>query len=361
MFERRAIPIFIHSGPRITKFQPKRLQGHLCTMPWNSIGVGLNGDVFLCQCELWLPTNIGNIWDDDLATLMQSDTARAIRRSIINGTYEYCDESVCYVLQQKELQSIDQIHPMELRQTMKDEHGWLMPTHIMLALDPTCNLSCPSCRTEIVRKGDDDQDRIEHISKRLVDNLFSHATDQQVNVTVSTSGELFASEVLMRTVNQIDLSLIPRLNLQIQTNGLLLPKRWHRIADKHRNIGMVTVTVDAATAKTYETVRRGGRWADMLAALDFIRDLKQSFGFELRLRMVVQKSNYQEAPAFYDLAQTYLADLVEYTRLTNWHTWPYIEFKQHDILDPKHQKYQMAQQVLKDCINLPRTWHNFVL
>jgi sulfatase maturation enzyme AslB (radical SAM superfamily) len=330
-------------------------------MPWNSIGIGLNGDVFLCQCEAWLPTNIGNIWDDDLATLMQSDTARAIRRSIIDGNYEYCNESVCYVLQQQELQTIDQIHPQELRAAMQDEHSWLMPTHIMLALDPTCNLSCPSCRTEVTKKVDDDQDRIEYLSQRLITNLFGHATNQQINVTVSTSGELFASEVLMRTVNQIDLDLIPGLNLQIQTNGLLLPKRWSRIADKHNNIGMITVTVDAATADTYEIVRRGGRWSDMLAALDFIRDLKQSLGFELRLRMVVQKTNYQEAPAFYDLAQNYLADLVEYTRLTNWHTWPYTEFKTHDILDPNHPKYKLAQTVLGNCINRPSTWHNFVL
>jgi sulfatase maturation enzyme AslB (radical SAM superfamily) len=330
-------------------------------MPWNSIGVGLNGDVFLCQCEAWLPTSIGNIWDDDLTALMQSDTAKAIRRSITEGTYEYCNEQVCYILQQKNLHSLDHIYPLDLRQVMQDEHGWLMPTHIMLALDPTCNLSCPSCRTEVTKKVEDDQAKIDHIAQRLVDNLFSRGTEQQVNVTVSTSGELFASDVLMHMVNQIDLSLIPRLNLQIQTNGLLLPRRWDRIATKHQNIGMITVTVDAATARTYETVRRGGRWSDMLAALDFIKDLKQSLDFELRLRMVVQKTNFQEAPAFYDLAQKYEADLVEYTRLTNWHTWSYLEFKMHDVLDPNNVKYKTAHKVLSDCINRPSTWHNFVL
>jgi molybdenum cofactor biosynthesis enzyme MoaA len=361
IFKRSAIPVFLDTKPRTTRYQAKDLKGQLCTIPWNSINIGLNGDVFLCQCEAWMPSTVGNIWDDDLPTILSNAYSQRIRQSIVDGDYQYCNESVCNILITDQLTTVDSVYPEYLRELMQDGRQWRMPTNIMLALDSTCNLSCPSCRTQVVKKDDEDEERIRYVSDTLRKNLFSTPTKEQINLTVSTSGELFASSVLMNMVNEIDLNIIPNLKLQIQTNGLLIPDRWHRIAAKHHCISTITVTVDAASGDTYELIRRGGRWPDMIRALEFVAEQRALLGFELKLRMVIQQRNYREAAAFYQLAQQYGADLVEYTRLTDWHTWSPDEFRKHDVLDPEHPEEFRARQILARCVNQPRTWHNFLL
>jgi wyosine [tRNA(Phe)-imidazoG37] synthetase (radical SAM superfamily) len=107
-------------------------------------------------------------------------------------------------------------------------------------------------------------------------------------------------------------------------------------------VNKVTITFDAAQAKTYEVLRRGGTWPELLDSLEFLSAKKKENGMALHTRMVVQQKNYKEILEFYNLSKRYGADCVEYTRLTDWHTWSQKEFMENDVFDTKHPEHNNA-------------------
>jgi wyosine [tRNA(Phe)-imidazoG37] synthetase (radical SAM superfamily) len=228
-----------------------------------------------------------------------------------------------------------------------------MPHIIRVAGDLTCNLSCPSCRTKIIKIDDEQRERQRDLGKLLQKNLFARSSNDHIILHVSTSGEIFASPLLMEFVNNISIDQFPNLELCIQTNGLLAEKNWHQLGSMQQRVGMITVTTDAATETTYEKLRRGGKWTHCQKALAWISEKKQANGMKLVMRMVVQKQNYQEIKQFYDQACLLRADLVEYSRLSNWGTWTGEQFIEHDVFNPAHEEYHLAQKALDEIKRLP--------
>ena len=56
------------------------------------------GGVYLC-CPSWLNTCIGNIRHASVEEIWNGQKARAIRRSILNGSFQFCDVEKCAFLQ----------------------------------------------------------------------------------------------------------------------------------------------------------------------------------------------------------------------------------------------------------------------
>jgi MoaA/NifB/PqqE/SkfB family radical SAM enzyme len=231
-----------------------------------------------------------------------------------------------------------------------------MPHHISFQGDRTCNLSCPSCRTGIIKTPDEKKEQQAQIGKIISANLFSQASDQRIVLETSGTGELFASELLISFVNGIEKTKFPNFKLHIGTNGLLCPERWHKILDLDNFVEKITVSIDAAYGPTYEQIRRGGHWNDILDAMKFLQNKKHSLGIELHTRMIVQQQNYKEIKDFYNLCQTFDVDVVEYSRLTNWGTWLPSEFQRHDVFNPVHPEFNQAKLAIDSVKSLPGTW-----
>jgi MoaA/NifB/PqqE/SkfB family radical SAM enzyme len=98
----------------------------------------------------------------------------------------------------------------------------------------------------------------------------------------------------------------PYLEQRINTNGLLITEEW---AEKlfQNNIELI-YSIDGVTKETYEHIRRGGRFEDLLKSLNIIKEMRaknKSKRFNLRLNVVVMKSNYQELERLMDFAKDY--------------------------------------------------------
>ena len=132
----------------IKTFPIKQFQGQYCLSPFVMIEVTLNGDVRMCGCGAWMPTTIGNLRDTTLQHMLASDLARQIRQSIVDGSYVYCDEKFCGVIANNTLNNIDTVPP-NIAARFDDTSNFKMPHHISVQGDETCNLSCPSCRTQV--------------------------------------------------------------------------------------------------------------------------------------------------------------------------------------------------------------------
>lgn len=337
------------------KFPVKQFQGKVCLSPFVMIEVTLDGSVRMCGCAAWLPTVVGNLKENTLTSILASAKAQEIRQSIIDGTFRYCNEKLCGVIASNALNDLDNV-PLNVKSLLDDASKFDMPHHISFQGDRTCNLSCPSCRTGIIKTSEEQREQQAQIGKLISKNLFSEPTDQRIVLEVSGTGELFASDLLMSFVNSVDKIKFPNFKLHIGTNGLLCPERWHRILNIESFVEKITVSIDAAQQTTYERLRRGGRWDDILDAMRFLQDKKHSLGIKLHTRMIVQQQNYKEIKEFYDLCQTFDVDVVEYSRITNWGTWTSHEFKSHDVFNQSHPEFALAQNTINSVKHLPSTW-----
>lgn len=330
----------------VQTFPAKQLQGFYCLSPFIMIEIMIDGSVRLCGCADWMPAIVGNLFEDTLENILASPLAQDIRQSIIDGSYHYCNERTCGILLNNGLNTKQNL-PDNVSYLIQDSSRWDIPYEISLSGDLTCNLSCPSCRTKIIQITEDQHKLHQELGQRLAKNLFSKPTDRNINIIVSNSGEIFASSMLLEFVTSIDKTNFPNVKLNIQTNGLLAPKRWKKLGQMQDAVTKTTMTLDAARPHTYEQVRRGGRWKDALVALEFFKN-KQIQGMKFHLRMVVQDANWQEMKEFYDLAKNYNADVVEYVRLVNWYTWSDDEFKTNDVFDVNHSSRSLAKTFIEE-------------
>jgi MoaA/NifB/PqqE/SkfB family radical SAM enzyme len=339
----------------VKTFPPKQFQGKYCLSPFVMIEVTIEGDVRMCGCGGWMPTTIGNLKETTLKEMLHSDLAQKIRQSIIDGSYVYCNEKLCGVIANNSLNTINTV-PANIRELFDDPAKFEMPHHISFQGDETCNLSCPSCRTKIIKTPKEQQAEQLRIGEIVSNNLFHQASDKKIKLECSGTGEVFASPMLMNFINSIDCSKFPNLELDIGTNGLMCEQNWHRLGDKHRAIKKITVSIDASQAGTYEKLRRGGKWPKILEAMKFLQSKKHELGFALHTRIIVQQQNYTQMESFYNLCQTFDVDTVEYSRVTNWGTWNFLEFNSQDVLNPVHPEYELAQAELARVKKLSGTW-----
>ena len=319
------------------------------------IEITLNGDVRLCGCGAWMPTTIGNLTENTLQDMLASGLAQQIRQSIVDGSYVYCDEKFCGVITNNGLNTIDTVPP-NIAALFDDVSKFIMPHHISMQGDETCNLSCPSCRTQVKKTPPDQQQAQQLVGKIISDNLFSYATDQKIKLEVSGTGEVFASPMLMNFINSIDPNKFPNVELDIGTNGLMCEQNWHRLGTMQQSVKKITVSIDAATASTYEKIRRGGVWQNLLDAMKFLQNKKHTQSIALHTRMIVQQQNYLEMEPFYQLCQQFDVDAVEYSRLQNWSTWNRSEFRSHDVVNSSHAEYNLAQVEIAKVKQLSGTW-----
>jgi MoaA/NifB/PqqE/SkfB family radical SAM enzyme len=234
-----------------------------------------------------------------------------------------------------------------------------MPHHIVIGLDDTCNLFCPSCRHHIIKNDDAVQQKQQELARRLTKNLFSTPTDQQIELTLDTTGEVFASPLLLDFLNNISTKDFPNLKIDLLSNGLLAQDRWHRLGDMQNHVTRITVSYDSPDPETYEKLRRGGKWNNLLRNLTWLKNKKKENGMEFKVRMVVQKDNYKQMKQFYNFSQQFDVDEVQFQRIMNWSTFTPEQFLDVDVFDEASEYYKDAMKCLQEVNYLKNTvfWH----
>ena len=319
------------------------------------MAVDLQGNVSLCGCESWMPAKVGNIFQQSIKEILGSELAQDIRNSITRGSYEYCNGIVCSTISLDRLIGVENLSEQH-QHAVAHPNNWTLPQQIYLSGDLTCNLTCPSCRTGIFKIDEEQVEEQVKLGQILKNNLFSDNSNQSIVLHVSTSGEVFASPLLLKFLSSIEPSKFPNLRLWLQSNGLLAPRFWHKLGSMADRVDNITVTVDAAQSSTYEKLRRGGKWSDILESLEWIKNKKIKNGMSLHLRMIIQRDNIDQLIEFYELGQNYLANQIDYVRITNWGTYSEQEFKDIDIFDIDHPDRDHAMIKLEQIKNLPNVW-----
>jgi MoaA/NifB/PqqE/SkfB family radical SAM enzyme len=334
-------------------FKDKNFIGKFCSAPFENIEILTNGEVGICGCHAWMPTTVGNILKNNLVDIFKSQLVFKIRKSILDGTYQYCDELSCKLIKNNELIDVNDLSKQQrkLIEDLNIKKELFLPKRIFFSGDFTCNLSCPSCRVKIIKYSIDQTEK----QKKLIDifykNLFSIPSNVLEELIISTSGEIFASELLLGLLKKINMKDFPNLKLHLQTNGLLMKRRWDRLQEWENRVNIVNLTADSCFKKTYEKLRRGGNFEILIDALEWFKQKKKEKNIHLIIKCVVQKDNYNEILDFYDFFKNYGADEIHYVRIQNWGTYGK-DFQQVDVFNKIHPEYNEALKKIKLIKNL---------
>ena len=280
-----------------------------CPRPFDTILIDKTGSCYACECTAWLPQSIGNLQIKPLDEIISSSTHKHLQQSIVDGTYRYCNENQCSYIRANIVDDIP-ITATNIK-------------HLRLAIDDSCNLKCPSCRTGLIfeKSGSRFNKRIELADK--INEWIQYKIDfdlfvEPLQVHIGSDGDPFASHIYRHFMDRTpDSSLI---QYSILTNGLLVDEIHNKIPHVIKRLVKLGVSIDGATKNTYEQLRLGGSWKKIQYNLNFIKELKQEFNFTFELHMVVQKDNWKEMPTMLKLAEQFNVDVVYFNEIKDWNT-----------------------------------------
>jgi organic radical activating enzyme len=310
------------------------------------------GGVYLC-CPSWLDTPVGNLQYQSVDEIWNSPKAQEIRRSILDGSFAYCNRSRCPYLQTKSgpVEKVEAVKDKDLRAVIYQNLIILPygPKKIVCVYDVSCNLSCPSCRTHLI---------VESTNKREIlniqDKLQNEALKEAAYLHISGTGDPFGSPFYRKWLQTMRRQDMPKMeHIFLHSNGQLwTPKMWASISKNIQQlVRSAEISIDAATAETYAINRRGGKFEILIENLKFISMLRKNGPLKyLKISMVVQENNFQEMPDLVRLGQQLNVDVVYFSQLVNWGTFSDKEFGDRAVHFPAHPRHNEFVDLLQDKI-----------
>ena len=281
----------------------KNAVGILCHQPFYFMEITTSGEVYTC-CPGWIKFPIGNIKNNTIAEIWNGNRARYIRRKIYSGEWEKICNPICprisvykhdkHLIHYDYLETFDYLTPQLISEIRSGkEHLNSSPTVFNLSNSKICNLSCIMCDR---LSQDDDPQVIEKTAK----DVFQHLPNAR-QLVLSGMGDPFARPDTRDLLINFD-GRNSDLRINLITNGLLLPRYWEKV--KHQKFGTLLISVDACKRETYEKIRIGGSWEDLLQSLNVVKENRDKFS-SVTINMTVMRYNYREIPAFIDFAESY--------------------------------------------------------
>ena len=330
----------------------------ICATPFGYTEV-FDDKQFLC-CPGWLKEDIYET--DNIYKNFNSNKSQEIRKSILEGSYKYCDEKQCpHLGGLKQNKFIDNRFVSKNEETLKKYKPISKINMVNFCFDRSCNLQCPSCRSELINYLGKDRDSVEDKLKQVNEEI----SETIKRLYLSGSADPFYSKSFRQFLINFNPNKYPMMErIHIHTNGLLwTEKLWNRMEKIHPFATSCEISIDAATKDTYENKTRiGGKWEVLLERLKFIIKIPtiQHYIFSF----VVQDTNYKEMYNFYKL----ITDLdwdksktknIFFNHITNWGTYSDVEYESKDISNPKNKLHEDFLLELNKINNVKNVSHNF--
>ena len=324
------------------------LSDRFCDSPFVKFETLMDGSVAPC-CSIWTQQRLGNLDGQSFAQIWNSESAQAMRASILDGSYRHCNKQRCSFIIDDVLPKRDDVTDPDLRHIIDASVTEMAkgPRWLFLAHDVTCNLACPSCRGGI-EVADAEQERRFAIIERDVFGPLLNA-EGEVLISVSGQGDPWSSphyRSILRYMSDHDLDA----RLDLHTNALLMNEaRWAQYPGLEKYLPSVNVSIDSCTPWVYAVLRRPGTWAKLLPNLQFIAAKRARGNFrEFHINATIQLDNFHEMPALVDLAETLGADSVRLYMMQNTGGHLEHDFDHKNIGSANHPLHVAFLETLRD-------------
>lgn len=351
------IRLYLKNAPEVTTWEPEtnfRLHSEkgerlYCMSPFRDLILVNDGSHFCCSAWHGFPS-LGDPKENSLGEIWNSDEAIEFRQSILDGSYRYCRHDMCprLVNPKQELVPLSELtqgQKFEIENSNGDLYGKF--SFVNYGFDPSCNLSCPSCRNEvIIAKGQEAED-IKFIEAQLEAN-----GEDLEELYISGGGDAFGSPYSRDFLSRMNAEKFPNLrSILIHCNGQLFnPFIWGKLPKfVQERIGYVEISIDASQKETYEDNRRGGSFEKLLENLEFVKSLKlRGYLAYIKFSFVVQDNNVDQMGDFVEMAKYFQADCVFFCRLMNWGAYSNDEYTERNICDKNHPNHSVLLNMLSD-------------
>jgi molybdenum cofactor biosynthesis enzyme MoaA len=307
-----------------------------CNVPYRTVVVDYNSNCLICSCDGWLPIPVGQVQDFvTLDEIWNSPIAKILQQDIDSKKFTWCAVEHCGIKQRSINQS---------------------KYELLINIDESCNLHCPSCRREPIMHlaGPTVDKKIQDIERVL---SWLETFEHPIHIILSGNGDPLASTVIRPLIKKYKPKATQTFRLF--TNGLLIKKQLEN-SSILKNITEFSISVDAGSQVVYENVRRGGSWLVLLENFDYLKSINKNR--LTTLNFAVQQNNFKDLQNFVDLCKHYDFNALIHG-LDNWGTWNTNDvlepdswtikngtFQQHDVLNKEHLQYQECKEILQQII-----------
>ena len=368
----------------------ENLKNYVCHHPFTYVDVHFKAQ-WLC-CADWAPVNIrGNNnhpeeTEKSILTNWHSDLANDVRSAVLDGSYSKCNHTVCpslnelkntphnYTDETIKLHGMTFIRKDKVKDyfDIEDENDVINfkkpPKSIMMAFDRSCNLKCPSCRTDVIpnpESGSEHYDILQNIMYDIETNLGSGLQ----KMLITGSGDPIYSKIYRDFLINFDKDKYPKLHtIHLITNGVLLDEKMWNSFKANPIIRVLEISLDAGNKETYENiVRLNGDWDKLLSNIEYL--LTQKHIFEFYFSMVVSEYNYKEMEQMHNLIMDMVKNIgmEEHQKVTIMYRqilftkakYTIQDINNISVFDKSHPKFEDFKQELMKVHNKPNVTHNF--
>ena len=304
-----------------------------CTQPFQNIEIDWNFYVYTCCPFFNNHYYIGNILNESLEEIWNSERVQKLRQNILNGDFSLCNLGTCIYYKDMDID--------------KSKYSVICnnyPKTVWLDYDRFCNAKCIICRDKHILNDKEKVEEYNQIAEKNILPILKSAETVQVN----GSGESFYSEHSLYMIKRIR-ELYPNIKFSITTNGLLCNKQKISELGLQGKIEKLNISVHAATEKTYKKITRAGSLKIVLENIKQLKEMQQKHEIGIiEFVFIVSSLNYKEIPMFLDLADKFKIKTIfrDYVKMPD--TEMGNNYQKYYIFDEKHKDFKKLKKVLSD-------------
>lgn len=267
----------------------------------------LVGDNLYFCCPDFLPISAGSMRYETFMGCWNSYAARVMRLSICNKTYAFCNKQYCDLFCFDEDSEIYEKTELDYERSYSE-----YPKTLMVAIDHSCNLRCPSCRKEAYIATAEERIEISREAEDLLENVVPYVD----RLWLAGSGEVFVSPIYRGILN--DDRCQNRTSISILSNGTLFDENnWKLIKDAYRSIEVV-ISMDGIRDETIERLRKGADAKELKRNIEFLGELRKGGKInKLFISCVLQADNVEEIYDLLEYCRAIGVDKVQFLKLHN--------------------------------------------
>ena len=156
----------------------------------------------------------------------------------------------------------------------------------ILEINNSCNINCVMCDT----KSSSRQKKLMNLD--LCEKTVKEMHEQGIkNILLHTIGDPLANTKLKDY-----LKILRKYNMQagISTNGLMLDKHVETLIEYFDICSNIRFSIDGVKKETYEKIRFGGKFDNLIENLDLAEKRLKKIGYEFSTDLVISKDNFNE-------------------------------------------------------------------
>ena len=273
-----------------------------CTMPWTTLDISEGDGQALACCRDWVRIEGESVFQQGIRGSWNSSAMQHLRTAIADDRRRDTCKTICPYMHSTTA-SLDEIttteYPGLTRLRAIAKGAGIMdepPMYVSIGVTTFCNLRCVMCTIE-------DRNKMNELPDQVYNELYSMAPG--IRKITFTGGEPLLSPKFPEFLKKLSADSFPGLSAHIITNGTVLTRRL--LSDLSASVLRgITISLNAATKITYESVNRGAKWEKTIRNIrevtQFIKE--QGLPIEIVLSFVILRSNFQETRQFVLLAKS---------------------------------------------------------